>query len=330
MPPKDDSTHGWEKRQFVPTKFRGFLDLVRPFTLAAPLIGGLSSAFISLAYYDMLQLPVADGVFPFLHWNIQLMKLIWGVMTLVFLNAASNTLNQITDLDIDRINKPKRPLVTGIVTVKEARLIAVALYLICLWRAALVNRYFFILIVLLILITIGYSAEPVRFKKRLFLANISIALGRGMLGFVAAWCIFGHVLSPIPWVIGAIMFVYLIGAMTTKDFTDVKGDKEFGCRTLPVVFGTRNATYLSIPFFILPFLGIPIGIYYGLFPEYALVLAFIYMAWGTAISVLMFRMTNAKDPNFENSPVWRQMYLLLMAVQIGFGALFVVKNFVGG
>ena len=103
-----------------------------------------------------------------------------------------------------------------------------------------------------------------------------------------------------------------------------------GCRTLPVVFGTRKAMYMSIPFFVLPFLGIPIGIYFDLFPDYALVLAFIYMAWGIAISVMMFRMANAPDPNFENSPVWRQMYLLLMAVQIGFGVIFVVKNILEG
>jgi hypothetical protein len=36
-----------------------------------------------------------------------------GSLCASFLNAASNALNQIYDLEIDRINKPKRPLVTG-------------------------------------------------------------------------------------------------------------------------------------------------------------------------------------------------------------------------
>jgi len=37
-----------------------------------------------------------------------------------FLNAANNALNQIYDLEIDRINKPKRPLVTGELSIRQA------------------------------------------------------------------------------------------------------------------------------------------------------------------------------------------------------------------
>lgn len=309
--PKDS----WEKTHYVPTKWRGFVELVRPFTLMAPLIGGLSGAFISLAWYGDLNL------------GIEWIELIWGVMTLVFLNAASNTFNQITDLDIDRINKPYRPIPSGIVTVEEARLIAVALYLITAWRAALVNPSFFLLVMVLITITIIYSAEPIRLKKRLFISNLSIALPRGMLGFVSAWCIFGEITNPIPWIIGAVMAVYLIGAMTSKDFTDMEGDAKFGCRTLPVVFGPKMAIYMSIPFFVIPFFIIPVAVYYDYFSQYALILALVYLAWGSAVAVMMLKLASVEDAKFENSPVWKQMYILLMAIQAGFGLLFVLKNY---
>ncbi len=36
-----------------------------------------------------------------------------GSLCASFLNAASNAINQIYDLEIDRVNKPNRPLVTG-------------------------------------------------------------------------------------------------------------------------------------------------------------------------------------------------------------------------
>ena len=88
MSPKIYPKDAWEKTEYVPTKFRGFIELLRPFTLMAPLIGGLSGAFISLAWAEELNL------------GIDILKLFWGVVTLVFLNAASNTLNQITDLEI--------------------------------------------------------------------------------------------------------------------------------------------------------------------------------------------------------------------------------------
>jgi geranylgeranylglycerol-phosphate geranylgeranyltransferase len=327
MAPKVFPKDGWEKTQFVPTKFRGFVELVRPFTLLAPLIGGLSGAFIALIYYDMLSPPFLADSFPYLRWDLDIMILIWGVVTLVFLNAASNTLNQITDLKIDIINKPYRPLPSRVVTVQEAKIISVALYLITIWRAALVNRYFFIMVMILIAITVLYSVEPVRFKKRLFLSNISIAVARGMFGFVAAWCIFGKIWDATPWIIGGVMAVYLIGAMTTKDFTDAEGDSKYDCRTLPVVFGNKMAIYMSIPFFVIPFLIIPIAVFYDKLPELALILSLIYLAWGAVLAIMMLKMANVEDPKFENSPVWKWMYLLLMAIQVGFGVLFIFPDF---
>jgi len=315
MAPKVYPKDGWEKTEFVPTKFRGFVELVRPFTLFAPLIGGISGAMLALLKNDNLG------------WDLDYVKLIWGVMTLVFLNAASNTLNQITDLEIDKINKPYRPLPSKVVTVQEAKWIAIALYLFTIWRAAMVlNVAFFVIVMILIVITVFYSVEPVRLKKRLFINNISIAIPRGMLGFVAAWSIFGNINDPVPWIIGGIMAVYLIGAMTTKDFTDAEGDKKYDCKTLPVVFGNKVAIYLSIPFFIIPFLIIPCAVFMGYLPEVALMLALIYLVWGFILAIMMFKLANVEDPKFENSPVWKQMYLMLMAIQIGFGLIFVFKD----
>jgi geranylgeranylglycerol-phosphate geranylgeranyltransferase len=322
--PKDD----WEKTQYVPTKFRGYVELVRPFTLFAPLIGGLSGALLALVYYGDLSAPyiATDGI-PHLAWDVDIMILLWGVITLVFLNAASNTFNQITDYEIDKINKPYRPLPSKVVTKKEARIIAIALYAITIWRAALVNRYFFILVLILIAFTIFYSMEPIRLKKRLFISNISIAIPRGMLGFVSAWCIFGSIYDPVPWIIGSIMAVYLIGAMTTKDFTDAKGDAAFGCRTLPVVFGNKMAIYMSIPFFVIPFLIIPIAVYFDYLPEFALLLTLGFLAYGAIVAIMLLKLANVEDEHFENSPVWKHIYILLMCIQLGFGLLFVFKDF---
>ena len=36
------------------------------------------------------------------------------------LNAGNNALNQIYDLEIDRVNKPKRPLTSGRLTIAQA------------------------------------------------------------------------------------------------------------------------------------------------------------------------------------------------------------------
>ncbi|MEN8575482.1 histidine phosphatase family protein, partial [Klebsiella pneumoniae] len=48
------------------------------------------------------------------------LTVILGSLCASFLNAANNTLNQIYDLEIDRINKPRRPLVTGAIGIRQA------------------------------------------------------------------------------------------------------------------------------------------------------------------------------------------------------------------
>ena len=39
-----------------------------------------------------------------------LLPVVLGALMAAVLNSASNAINQIYDLDIDRVNKPKRPL----------------------------------------------------------------------------------------------------------------------------------------------------------------------------------------------------------------------------
>jgi 4-hydroxybenzoate polyprenyltransferase len=314
----------YEKVEFFPKKIRGYIDLVRPFTLLAPAIGGTAAALIALC--------IASNSFltaPLLVSNLT--TLIWGVSTLVIVNAASNALNAAYDIDIDRINKPYRPLPAGIVTKDEARSLAWILYLVTIWRAATVFRFTYSFLVLLImLITIAYSMPPLRFKQRLWISNISVAWARGMLGFVAAWAVFddplrptnGWPFNPTPWAIGLIMFIFLVGATTTKDFTDVKGDRKFGMRTLPVVYGVKKAALYSSPFLVAPFILIPIATYLDILRWQSDILV-VLAVWGFYLTYLLSKANFSQDQKLENSPVWTHMYLLLLAMQLGFMAVYV-------
>jgi 4-hydroxybenzoate polyprenyltransferase len=309
----------FEKAVYAPKRFRAFIDLVRPFTLLAPLFGGFSGAFLGLIVEGHLSLPTVDTSYPFFNWDgLPFMKLLSGIVSLIFVNAASNTLNQVYDRDIDKVNKAYRPIPSGIVTSKEGLWMAVFLYGLSLWRAALVNRWFFLMVSILTLITIFYSIPPVRFKKRLWIANLSIALPRGVLGLVAAWSITADISNPVPWLIGSIMGIFLIGSTTAKDFTDIKGDRQFGIRTLPVVYGKKAAIFLSIPFLILPFVVLVLYWFFNLLPYTTIFLALILLTWSVVVTIMFFKEADREDKHFENSPVWMQMYLILMGMQIGF------------
>ncbi|MCU0799097.1 MAG: UbiA family prenyltransferase [Candidatus Thermoplasmatota archaeon] len=314
-----------DKVEYAPKRLRAFVDLVRPFTLLAPVLGGFSGALLGLITSgDLHSFDIAPAP-PFLIWHsFPFFQVLSGIASLVFLNAASNSLNQVYDHEIDRINKPYRPIPLGIITEKEGLWIAGLLYVLSIWRAAMVNRTFLLMVCVLILITIGYSVPPLRFKKRVWLSNISIALPRGMLGLVAAWTITADIGSPTPWIMGSVMAIFLTGSITTKDITDIEGDREFGMRTLPVVYGKKKAIILSTPFLVAPFLLMVLYWYLGLLPGSSIVMAAVFFVWSMYLIILLIRSGDREDLHFENSPAWKQNYLMLLGLQMGFLVIFLV------
>jgi 4-hydroxybenzoate polyprenyltransferase len=318
----------YEKTMIMPLKLRGLLDLIRPFTLLAPLIGGICGGlmgWVSKNPYPENFLPVLyiSHEIPFLRYHDGFLELLLGASILAMVNAASNALNAVYDRDIDKINKPYRPIPAGIITKDEARTVAWILYLTVLARAVWMNRTFGFFVLIIMLITIAYSTQPLRLKKRLWISNITIAYARGLLGFVAAWSIFGDPWTDItPWVIGMVMMIFLIGAITSKDFTDIEGDKIHGMNTLPVVYGIKRSAILSGPFFVLPFLLILVAQMAGVLelPVFWLTLLAI---WGVLIAIMMQTMATREERTFENTLVWVNMYLMLMALQVFFAATYV-------
>ena len=90
-------------------RLRLYWELARPFTLVAPALGMFTGSVIALG---------ASPAIPLSPWIAA--KIALGTLMAAVLNAASNTLNQVTDLEADRINKPDRPIPAGRVTPGEA------------------------------------------------------------------------------------------------------------------------------------------------------------------------------------------------------------------
>src|SRR5260221_312580 len=88
-------------------RLRPYVNLARPFTLLPPLLGIISGAVCA---WGSAHNPDPTRAVT---WSVVL-TIVLGSVCASFLNAANNALNQIYDLEIDRINKPKRPLVFGV------------------------------------------------------------------------------------------------------------------------------------------------------------------------------------------------------------------------
>jgi 4-hydroxybenzoate polyprenyltransferase len=256
------------------------------------------------------------------------LKIALGTAMAAALNAASNVLNQVTDLEADVINKPSRPLPSGRVTESEALRLSGWLYVLAFLLATPVGPQCTLLAGTAAVLTVAYSAPPLRWKAVPYLANIVIAIPRGVLLKVAGWsCVrdFGRM---EPWYIGAIFGLFLLGATTTKDFADLRGDARAGFRTLPVVHGPRRAAWLIAPFLFLPFLLIPYGVARGFLtgdPHVLYWLTGILCLWGMYVVYLMVRRPDDLART-ENHPSWTHMYVMMFVAQIGFALAYLLRT----
>lgn len=333
----------------MPSTLRAYVRFTRPFTLLPPLLGVISGAIT--AWGSASNPHVLAGLPRRWTWVIA-GTILLGSAAAALLNAASNVINQYYDFENDRINKPGRPLITGEISMRAGFRYAIALYvlaivptwLVVIWPArSLADRLgaplslhqCFWIFLAGTAFTLVYSAPALgRTKADAFLANLTIAIPRGCLLKVAGWSMVASVAHLEPWFIGSIFFLFLAGAASTKDFSDMAGDEAAGCRTLPIRYGVTAAARMIAPFFVLPWLLMPLGAWLRVpgTAEHAILtgnrwvltgLGFGLALWGCYTVYLILRAPEdlAKA---ENHPSWTHMYLMMMAAQIGFAVAYLV------
>jgi len=295
-------------------KLKLYADFARPFTLLPPALGVLSGAVTAWGAHGT-KVPLTIAL---------ILPVLYGTLMAAMLNAASNAINQIYDLDIDRVNKPKRPLPSGAMSIGEAWGVTMAFFVVAwvlAWFAAPEGRRecFWIVAFTSVLVW-AYSAPPLRTKRLGIWANVTIAVPRGVLLKVAGWSTVKTILGLEPWFIGTIFGLFLLGAASTKDFADIDGDRAGGCQTLPILYGVRKAAWMIAPFFVFPFLLIPFGVWRGILtgnPTLLMILGPGLTHYGIYPTWLLVR--KPEELAFtENHPSWTHMYLMMMVAQVGF------------
>lgn len=300
-------------------RLKAYVELARPFTLMPPALGVLSGAVTAWGAGHSRPAVTLALILP----------VVWGTLMAAVLNAASNAINQIYDLEIDRVNKPSRPLPSGTLSTGEAwgfTVLAFVLAWVLAWLAAPGGRRECFWIVLFTSVLVwAYSAPPLRTKRHGIWANVTIAVPRGLLLKVAGWSTVKTVLGLEPWYIGSIFGLFVLGATSTKDFADIEGDRAGGCQTLPIRYGVKTAAWMIAPFFVFPFALIPLGAARGILTGnriLLLILGPVLILYGIYTTYLLVR--KPEELAFtENHPSWTHMYLMMMVAQVGFAFAYV-------
>jgi geranylgeranylglycerol-phosphate geranylgeranyltransferase len=294
----------------VSSTLRGYVELLRPFTLLAPLIVSLCVMVASYTYSKILSLSA-----------LTLLSIILPAsLCFALLNGASNALNQATDWQEDALSKPYRPIPKGIVSRKEAFLISSVLYSAAFLLSATINRSFCLILYLIALFSITYSVPP-RMKKILVLNQAWVALPRGFFAIMASWSVFGNPLQPLPLAMGCIAVLFLFGGTATKDILDAQADKAVGTRTLMNVLGIKRTTLISLFFMIAAFFLILPLVYFQVIPNTFLPLSLLIIFSGT----IGWSMLHAHhNQTYENTSAWTLMYATYFLFALGFAVITIV------
>ncbi|MGB0605504.1 MAG: geranylgeranylglycerol-phosphate geranylgeranyltransferase [Candidatus Latescibacterota bacterium] len=198
------------------------------------------------------------------------------------INAAGNAFNDLLDVDIDRVNRPERPLPSQRITLPTAAAFTAFCSLFGIW--------------------LGYAVSP---QHALWAAGISVLLalyslflktsvlwGNGLVGLIAAAAFpYGALTCGSvgrAWIPGIFALLFHLGREIVKDVEDRSGDRLRGDRTLPLRYGTRTATgivtgifALLMVFTLLPYFYSLYGKLYllGVFAVHVLLLYVLYVLY---------------------------------------------------
>jgi geranylgeranylglycerol-phosphate geranylgeranyltransferase len=245
---------------------RAFLSIIRPQNC---FIGGLTViAGIAIAYN--IQFPVGDATALSAFLNLFL----YGYITYFLVAAGGNVVNDIYDIEVDKINRPHRALPSGRMTVRQAWAYVGFLSILGIFFAWIPGRLISALIVIVFEI-IGY-VYAAKVKTLGLAGNFMVAFSFAF-GVLYGSMILAEVTSqsiwyaiPIPaWLFFFTAFLILQARETIKGAEDVEGDKLRDVRTIARIYGYKPAAIVSGT---LNFLGVLcyVLIWFWNFASYAL------------------------------------------------------------
>jgi len=160
-------------------------------------------------------------------------------------------LNQLFDIEIDRINKPELPLAAGEFTVKQGKIIIAIAGCLSLLVAALSGFWLLITVGVSLIIGTAYSSPPIRLKQFPFWAAFCILTVRGVIVNLGLFFHYGdklnggEVLNSYVWTLTLFILLFTVAIAIFKDVPDLEGDKQYNIKTFSLVIGKTAVFNLS-------------------------------------------------------------------------------------
>jgi homogentisate phytyltransferase/homogentisate geranylgeranyltransferase len=244
---------GIDNNGLVPQRWlRAFWEFSRPHTI-------VGTSLSVLALYAIAQ---SDRLFV----NPVFLALAFAWLACICGNIYIVGLNQLEDVEIDKINKPYLPIASGEFSRKTGELIVATTGIIAGLTAILQGPFLLATVGVSLAIGTAYSLPPIRLKRFPFWAALCIFTVRGAIVNLGLFLHFKWVLSlgraksifsgwnfdtlsfAIPaevWVLTVFVVVFTLAIAIFKDIPDMEGDKQYNITTFTIELGKPAVFNLS-------------------------------------------------------------------------------------
>ncbi len=196
------------------------------FLLPRPLNGLITALSVGIGALTADQTPA---------WS----ALVLAAFSAALINGAGNAFNDLMDIDVDRINRPQRPLPSGRLSPNAARMEGLLLALAGCALGCWLSPWHGLLALVVVALLAVYSMS---LKNSLLWGNGLVAV-IGAVAFPYGALAAGDIGRS--WIPALFAFLFHVGREIVKDIEDVAGDQIRGARTLPLCWGRPQAGMLA-------------------------------------------------------------------------------------
>ena len=188
----------------------------------------------------------------------------WTLVAGLAVNVYIVGINQIEDVDIDRVNKPFLPLAAGEMTHELARAVVGATAGLAVVLAITQGAVETVAVLAGLLVGTAYSAPPLRLKRFPALASLSISGVRALVVNLGVYAHFSLALGegvaiPAPvWALTLVVVPFSLAIAILKDVPDAEGDRRFRIMTFTVRRGGRAVLRAGLAALAVGYLGMAI------------------------------------------------------------------------
>ncbi|MDP1677527.1 MAG: geranylgeranylglycerol-phosphate geranylgeranyltransferase [Bacteroidota bacterium] len=242
----------------------------------------------------------------------QMLLMIFASLGGALIGSGGMVINDILDIEIDRINKPERPLPSGAIERYDALMFYAILTGFGLIMSAYTTRAAFIIAFFAVPVIVLYSKV---LKGTPLLGNITVGALTG-LAFIFGGATVGNIRQAL--ILALFAFLINVGREIVKDMEDVEGDSQNNAHTLPVKYGMKNAGIAATTFLIfvicstvIPFLNGLYGMKYFIAVNLGVNLVLVY------VIISLWKDQSVKNLNRISNILKWDMLVGLVAIYLG-------------